>query len=56
MKRYSLNDTIILQMFLAFTNGSGKIEPRVNGTFQMFGGNVNGIITEMVKSINNFRR
>ena len=31
-------------MFAAFTNGSGKIDPKVGGTFEMFGGNVRGRI------------
>jgi len=32
------------EMFKAFTNGSGKIDPKVGGTFEMFGGNVSGRI------------
>jgi len=34
-------------MFLAFTNGSGKIDPKVGGLFEMFGGNVHGKIVEL---------
>jgi activator of HSP90 ATPase len=35
------------QMFVAFTNGSGRIDPQVGGTFEMFGGNVHGKILEL---------
>lgn len=38
----------MLQLFAAFTNGSGRIDPKVGGTFEMFGGNVHGKILEMV--------
>jgi len=34
-------------MFAAFTNGSGHIEPKVGGKFDIFGGNVHGEITEL---------
>jgi len=35
------------EMFVAFTNGSGRIDPKVGGTFDMFGGNVHGKILEI---------
>ncbi|CAG7719936.1 unnamed protein product [Allacma fusca] len=35
------------EMFVAFTNGSGQIEPKVGGKFHMFGGNVHGKILEL---------
>jgi len=35
------------EMFVAFTNGSGKIDPVVGGAFEMFGGNVHGKILEL---------
>ncbi|CAL8099736.1 unnamed protein product [Orchesella dallaii] len=35
------------EMFAAFTNGSGRIEPKVGGTFEMFGGNVHGKILDL---------
>jgi len=35
------------EMFVAFTNGSGRIDPTVGGTFEMFGGNVHGEILEL---------
>jgi len=35
------------EMFAAFTHGSGKIDPKVGGLFEMFGGNVHGKILEM---------
>lgn len=34
-------------MFVAFTNGSGRIDPVIGGTFEMFGGNVHGKILEL---------
>jgi activator of HSP90 ATPase len=34
-------------MFAAFTNGSGHIEPKVGGKFDIFGGNVHGEIIEL---------
>jgi len=33
--------------FKIFTNGSGTIDPKVGGTFEMFGGNVHGKILEL---------
>ena len=36
-------------MFNAFTNGSGRIDSTVGGTFEMFGGNVHGKNLELVK-------
>jgi len=38
------NALIRPEMFAAFTNGSGRIDPKVGGTFEMFGGNVHGKI------------
>jgi activator of HSP90 ATPase len=35
------------EMFVAFTHGSGQIEPKVGGKFHMFGGNVHGKILEL---------
>jgi len=38
------NALIRPEMFAAFTNGSGRIDPKVGGIFEMFGGNVHGKI------------
>jgi len=34
-------------MFAAFTNGSGKVDPKVGGSFEMVGGNVHGTFLEL---------
>lgn len=42
------NAMTVIEMVQAFTHGPVKLEPKKDGKFELFGGNVHGVFTELV--------